>query len=259
MESIRQSSERGVNPLHNEHLKEGARPIFVSMTNEVAEIINMFDADEGATDVDHYAACLNVFSQDRVTNETSKVGVLSDVDGSNKFSAEFRNCLGVVVVGSQGREEHQSLLIHIDPIYFKGDATEFSKLLSVKLEEIKAKTEEGSMDALIFAGRIPDSDLKADFDYELEHYQSAITKLGDLLTTSLGFEPVVIPPKPANHKQATTVYFDTSNRRLYMAQSQVSRESLQKPFLPSSVHDVTPQYINPHPKIDSLLKGGWTD
>lgn len=246
------------NPLHNEHLSDDIKPIFVCIDYDDSKVIELFDDDEAAIDVDHYAACIGISSLNVVTNETSKIGVVSSLDTTNKFSAEFRNCIGLIAIGAVEPNLNKSLLLHIDPVYFKSDYNRLTEIVSEKLKQLQAESAVWSIDTLIFGGRIPDTTHAADFEYELDHYQNAISILGEIVNQTLGFESIVIPPKPLTHKIATTVYLDTNNRRLYLAQTALERSSLQKPFLASQVHSVTPKYINP--LIASTdIKGGWED
>jgi hypothetical protein len=74
------------NALRSEHLATGIKPILVCQTNNKLEVQRMFDEDESSIDVDHFAACKDLSPHEVLRNETKKIGVISKVDATNKFS-----------------------------------------------------------------------------------------------------------------------------------------------------------------------------
>lgn len=262
-----QTANPEVNALHNEHLLAGMSPIIVCLyaSENADQVIEKYDADETATDIDHYATSARVGSATLIENRSGWLGALSDLDSTNKFSAQFYNCLGLVIVGQELESKiNISFLLHIDPQYFTGKTDSFTAIVGQMLLNVKERCVLGSVDSVVFAGRTNSISTFDDFATSKE-YLAALTAIGGLVNDSLGFEPVVIKPKYKESSASTTVYFDTTARRLYLAQPQNQLTQYDREFLPSQAIDIVPiPPIAPKsfwdiPKDPRLPAGPWED
>lgn len=240
--------EEPKNPLKAEHLKEGVKPIIGAIgTPEQFEGSDgpereAFEDPSVNQDIDNNRS-LNVdYNGNPDTLNKLKFKhmgrgsyVISPIDGSDKFSRRFKNCTGLVVSGidkETGKEI--SFLSHQDSDYFfDGDKKHqtFTNDLRERLEELKSKCVEGTIDAVIMGGDY----IAGSYPRYREDYVESIGMLGKITKSILGFEPVVMTG-PKTGPGPDHVFYDTHNRRLYIERPEVGKEST-KSYLPSEVEE----------------------
>jgi len=150
------------------------------------------------------------------------------------FSESFKNCTGLIVAGiDKETGESVSFLSHEDPDYFLryASATEkFADDLRERIQELKDRCEEGTIDAVIVGGNY-----FSDRPKYRENYLMSIAVVSKEVKSVLGFEPVVITgPKTTSGQD--DVFYDNSHRRLYIMRTKVAQEGT-KSYLPSDIVD----------------------
>lgn len=227
------------------HLKDGFKPIMACVgansdfmtsetPNNILRIMNGVDL-ENAHDVDYYA------KQETLQERGFKIPekrsyVISPVDALDKFSKSFVNCTGLLATGKDKKTgEDISFLSHQDPTFFLSlnGRDEFVADIGERLRELRNRSVEGSVDAVILGGSYytePDlspkgSKYNGKFNSD---YIESIKLLAAEVEKSLGFEPIVIiGPKVAARPEYDTdnVFYDTKNRRIYIAREKVGLPS----------------------------------
>ncbi len=175
-----------------------------------------------------YSGNEEVYKKRNIKNAGKETYAMSECTPENKYSNEYFNSTGIIIVGEEKNSKKQiSFMTHQDPEKFLEDKKElFTKDLTDLIKIIKEKCKEKSIDAIIFGGN-------AGF----REYQESIKFLGNIITKELGFEPTVMTgPKSILSKgdEPTAGYFDTQNRRLYIRRSKQASE-LNESYLPSEV------------------------
>jgi len=193
-----------------EHLAEGFRPIMACVGTreeygkEIAELTNL---ESVGHNVDFYSNPKEL-DKKNFKNAGSQTYVISSTDGEPKLTKRLYNCTSLTAVGRKiDSETELSFLTHQDPYEFhnvKKDS--FVSHLKERLQELKSKCSEGSIDIVITGGwfneKYPDQ------------YQESLKILSSVVKEELGFEPQVIcGPK---NLAGDDVYFDTQKRRLYV-------------------------------------------
>ncbi len=155
--------------------------------------------------------------------------VISPVDSLDKFSTKIIDCTGVLVTGKDKLTgENISLLTHENPGAFRVSAQgSFTKDLQERLNELKDRSIEGSIDAIIIGGNYFDQD-----NHKM-NYKRSISELADTVYKVLGFEPIVIMG-PKVKDGADNVFYDNKNRRAYICRPEVGLNSTS-PFAPKDI------------------------
>jgi hypothetical protein len=140
----------------------------------------------------------------------------------------------VVGVDKDSNEE-VSLLTHQDPVNFlKSKREQFDEHIRESLRELKARCEQGTIDAVIIGG-------EARAEHFIPNYKESIGLLTEEVRQELGFDPIVAAG-PKKTRGSDAVYFDTKNRRLYLFREHPQDSS-------------TGGFI--HSNIDEVEKKGW--
>lgn len=216
-----------VNPLYSEHLAEGVRPI-------MASIVDSHHRDDQSTDamlsimgqgenIDYFWLPEN--SRDTMISPDKRTYIISGCDDKDKFSQNYIDCTGVVLVGTQRDTKKQiSFLSHQDPKVILGKyQDQFRRDLSKRINELKELSTHNSIDAVIFGGQ----------DIWFKKYKESIKLLSEICQKVLGFEPVVlVGPNTRILKGDTDIYLDTQNRRVYLDRPEQRKDSNQS-YLPS--------------------------
>lgn len=265
MERLKQStsSSENPNPLYSEHLSEDAKPIIIcAMDDDFDELIELSDNDLEVEEIDHgYIAAQGPESGEGIWNSTEWLGVISEVNTNNKFSAEYRSCVGLVVVGTaKDTGENLSFLLHIDAQYFFGSAETFTSAIRNKLKVISDSCLNGTIDAVMYGGRADMDSGEHSIDAKTHEYNKALDIISGEIVTHLGFEPIVYRPKSLRYgRQGTVVYFDNANRRLFLAQEERDLQKKAKIFIPSQKEIAVPKYENLLSGIKTLPMKPWED
>lgn len=222
------------NPIKSEHLREGEKPIMTCVVDSLGFNTKYKHRKEfkNATNVDYSG------NRDQLLEQGMKVRdlcnyVISPVDTKNKYTFGMYDCVSLVVSGRRSDGEYVSFLLHRKP--GSDDERSFTKDLKTSLSEIKALCEEGTLDAVIVGGVYFNFDDGHDSPIS-KAYINGIQKLGDIVSGSLGFEPVVVGgPKigPNNTSYSDAVLFKNGTRQLYLVRNQ--DETGNESFVPSQV------------------------
>lgn len=205
-----------INPAKSEHLKEGFDPIMACVSPG-----NYFSDENLDTVVQSLGPIQDInwhykeadLAKSKLRNAGEETYVISNVDASNKSSIKYLDCTGLVVVGRDSVTGQEiSFLTHQKPVEFlKKHREEFIKDLGQSLDEVKRRSLEGSIDAVIFAGNSAPELEPATVD----DYNNSLSFLTSEVLRHLGFPPVVLT-KPKSGGGFDNVILDTKNRQLYV-------------------------------------------
>ena len=211
------------------HLRADIRPIMtcVGTPDEFKSypgpIVAMRNADEAkkAHFIDYYATKTEL-DNNKFKNAGEQSYVISTIDKKNKFSTWFKDCTGLVVAGKDKETgDNISFLSHEDPQYFLSGEKNKNKFiidLRQRLNELKERCVDGTIDARVFGGNYLDYD-----EYSKENYLESIKLLSSTVIESLRFEPIVItgPKIVRGAGVCDDIFYDNDNRRLYIMRPRV--------------------------------------
>lgn len=160
--------------------------------------------------------------------------VISPVSEKDKVSESYIFCTGVVAAGKdKNTGENISVATHQNPKHFlfeDDSKNEFLRDFRSRLGELKERTKEGTVDVVIVGGEFP-----AESPEYVQKYRDSIGLLGEEVKNIFGFEPTVVTgPKTRllYEKDAESIYFDTKERRLYIARPHTG-DAMSESYLPS--------------------------
>lgn len=163
--------------------------------------------------------------------------VISVINNQDKFSNKFKNCTGLLVAGQdKNTGENISFLSHEDPDYFLSSEESRQKFMSdlrKRLEEMKGRSADGTIDARIVGGNYFID--KYSLDKFTKHYLKSIEVLTSEVSEALGFEPVVVMG-PKTIKGQDDVFYDNEHRRLYIMRPVVG-DSTSESFIQKEIKD----------------------
>ncbi len=205
--------------------------------------------EAGATPVDYYGNDA-VWKQFNQRNAGVDSYVISALDSSDKKSAGYADCTGLVAVGiDKETGKNISILTHQDSksvlnrnMPDAGRDT-FIADLSTSLTELRTRCESGSIDTVVFGGWTEGVGSSV-YPYSAEEYKEMVMLIGSLSQNVLGIDPVVVVGPNLEHNilgngmdedtvrslksggqtimdrdprdKDVSVIFDTQRRRLYM-------------------------------------------
>lgn len=150
--------------------------------------------------------------------------VLSPVDSNDKYSEDYVNCLGIIVVGRNPENDNVSFAGHInaDVIFSAGLEKKFSEDFIKHLRVLKERTVPGSVDIVFLGGEYPIKQIKNMAPQSLaeywDKYEKAIKKIRDLILSTQIPEPAIAIGPKVDILQGTSAYFSNHERRLYVIQ-----------------------------------------
>lgn len=152
------------------------------------------------------------YNKNNIKNAGQKTYAISECNDSPKYSTKYYDCTGIIIVGEEKEGSKQiSFMSHQDPqaiLDTDNKKEEFNKDIIDSINEIKNKTKEKSIDVIIFGGSYG------------RNYKKLINELRDIIIKEMGIEPVVMTGpncRVYDYNDDTRVYFDTQNRRLFIA------------------------------------------
>lgn len=228
------------NPLKSEHLKEGVNPIIACIgtreqfkqDKEFDVYLKMTSNQSERQNVDYYGDPIELANQN-FKNAGAYTYTISPVDNLDKFSEHFKNCTGLVVAGQDKKTgENISFASHQDPYYFLRERNKnvFMKDLKDQLEELKKRSKEGTIDAVIVGGNYLDPDAR--YNYQRD-YLASIKLLSEETRQILGFEPVVMTG-PKIVSGGDNIFYANGSRRLYIIRPEVGDRSSES-FIHSDI------------------------
>jgi hypothetical protein len=149
--------------------------------------------------------------------------LISGVDNFDKFSLDYGDCIGAIVVGRNKEGKNVSLMTHQKPENFINKNKEvFLKDLNERLD-VFINNIDGDIDVIIFGGN------KGGGDYE-----ESIKLMGSALKKKTSVAPSVITG-PNLSASMTDVFFDNTNRRLYLARGEQDSHTLNEDYLADEI------------------------
>ncbi|MFA5987214.1 MAG: hypothetical protein WC797_01000 [Candidatus Paceibacterota bacterium] len=233
--------ERNPYPTY-EHLKEGVKPL-VTCVGTIEEFIDNPEIQllyktvlplvgDNLDNVNYFGEVKELESHGFKTPSVDRSYAISPVDSKNKVSKGLVNCTGVVAIGLDSTTgETISFMSHENPRYFldgnRAQVMDFINDLCDTLEEIKARSEKGTVDASIVGGNyFSDIDGRGRKPVSFaRRYVSSIKLLSSKIEKVLGFRPTVITgPKTFVDPRGDMVYLDNNNRRIYLVRPQIGEK-----------------------------------
>ena len=237
------------NSLKSEHLNKSIKPIMggiydrETLDDKTKEYFKDFEKN---ADFVNFKYDADDISNNKMFNSGKLTYVISQCNNKNKYSHEYLNCTGVIVVGVDKKTgENISLLSHQNPEAFLKDETvkeNFIKDLNENLDTLISNCVPGTIDAVILGGNeeeISDPAFDENFRFGIDDievlmrekydiYEDSIKRLNFLLSKKLNFTPTVISGPNDNFKtkdHSLSIYFDNQNRRLYQVRPKQSSEN----------------------------------
>jgi len=223
-----------IDTLKSEHLNDGVKPIIACLETAGQSSSPPEMPNTGIEFVDLYGDNRELHEQG-FKKEGKEDYIISPINSNSKFSVEFADCTGIVAVGSEIISGNNiSFMSHQNPSYFLTEKREkFIADLRERLEEIKRKSQKGTIDVVIFGGRYSKTrDFKESDPLRnifIQEYIDSIKLLSAEINKELGFYPtVIVGPKLSPSEDS--VAFNNENRRLYVTRSE---KGLSSDFLQS--------------------------
>lgn len=189
-----------------DHLTEGFLPILTTVqdheniSSEALAELNKRINQESTTNV-QYAYHSQEWLQKRDVIQHSEPGeefwIMSKVDANDKFSKDYKSCLGLAVVGTDHEGNKISFLTHTNPKVFADQKSydEYIASLRGNLIEMRNRCQLGSIDAVSFGGRATwDANLPGEIDPEqtyADDYQIATEITANIVNEILNFKPII--------------------------------------------------------------------
>lgn len=223
------------NALKREHLKKEFSPIIVSVgsldqhTSSYEIMFTLFRLLKYATNI-QYGEGAESLDRKGFKHDGENTYIISTIDEQDKKSEGFKTCTGCIVVGvDKDTGKNISFLSHQDPFHFteKGKSA-FMEDFSESLLEIKNRSIEGSIDAIVVGGNALDLSYKGK-NYE-GYYKDSIEIISTLVEKELGFLPVVTT-EAKKYPGSDTILFDTEHRRAYLLRKTKMEDDDNTPYL----------------------------
>ncbi len=215
----------------NNHLEKGAKPIMVCVGtfDELEDTLKDFHErtktnPSTVINVDFFGSAS--WKNNNFRTDGDGAYVISIVDGSDKMSAGFMNCTGVLVCGAdKNTGKNLSFLTHQNPIqlFSCGAEDDFIELLEEQLKEIKERCKPGTIDAVVIGGSL-DSGYKDSNGTYKKDYLESLKLLSKEMNKFFGFDPVVINgPKMKASYDEDNFYFLNEDRKAFLVRTEVNQ------------------------------------
>ena len=215
-------------------LREDIMPINRQIVNinesdvELESIQEQMEEDEAVVHwVDFEGGDLDEMKKNGFKHDGISSYLISPISERDWFSDHYFDCTAAVVIGrdaNTGREI--SFLSHQDPNYFvdggEAKAKKFSQEMSDSLEELKARSEEGTVEVSFLGGNF--STTTQDEKYQHHHYKKSIETLRQIVQDSLGFDPRVLTGPNNNIGSETVITVETQKRKAWVERSKQADE-----------------------------------
>jgi len=234
-------------PQERVHLREGIPPMSGELVDtakgnpELEALRENMDEDGETHWVDFEGGDLEALEAEGFKDAGMGSYLISPIGERNWFSDRYMSCTGVVAIGrdvSTGREI--SFLSHQDPNYFvdgdKEKAETFARELNSSLEELKARSENDSVEVLLVGGNFNPKAANAG-GYRHDQYKKSIQALNQIIQETTGFVPKVLAG-PNNHVGSeTVVVVETQKRKIWIDRDKQLPE-FDQPYLASDIDEV---------------------
>lgn len=198
---------------NSSHLKAGVRPIIAcigtpdqfNQTNPA--LFNQIPG--GSHDVNYHGG--SIYENEKSKHRKKESYIISPVDHLDKFSKSYYNCLGIIVTGQDKKtDKNISFLSHQDPVDFLKNQYRkniFRRDLNLTLLEIKERSFERTIDAVIFGGNYLE-DLRSQ-----NNYVKSVKLLTIEAKKVLEFKPLIMTG-PKDNIEKDDVFYNNDNRLL---------------------------------------------
>lgn len=230
-----------INTLESEHLNKGVKPIMGGVydrNNLDRETEYFLDDFKKNAEFVNFEYSEEDLKKNEILNGGKNTYLISRFDNKDKYSTSFLDCTGMVVSWiDKNTGEKMSFLTHQNYSSFVEDNKEilfkFKGDINKSLDFVSTNAIPGTVDVAIFGGNDKedeDSNSFEDFQYgrsdiddfakeKFFTYKKSISLLNNIVSSKLGFSPVVIEGPNENFdttNHGLSVYFDNRNRRLYL-------------------------------------------
>lgn len=270
------------NALKGEHLNKGIKPIIGGIyvrpelnkkhSKEDMEDTEFFKEFEKNAEFLDFRLNPEKFFSSKWNKNKDGTYLISPIDGKNKYSKDFLDCLSVCVVGKEKETgKNISFISHLNPeaIFENRDIRlRFEKDLKNRIEEIVNRCEEGTIDVAILGGNkdIEYNDYINSVDIDkmnpqdlydfvgenasgpFEKYKNTIYLLDKIFLETLKFNPTVICGPNSNIKinelkgsNALDLYFNTENRNISILRPKNEKVN-DESFLASDIDNQIKKY-----------------
>lgn len=193
---------RIIENLKPEHLESGFEPIMICVDD-----VGHYDKSlmENAEYVDYFK---NKTDKGNSLQHRDRAYIISDISPGNKYTNELYSCTSIIAVGSDKQTgENISFMSHQDCVAVD-EYDSFALDIKKRLNELKSKSQEGSIDIVIVGGMVNSK-------YVAKNYEDTLSKLSAYIKEVAGFDPIIVGPKEHDFVK-DSVLFDDKNRRIYL-------------------------------------------
>ncbi len=247
------------NALKSEHLKEGVSPIMGGIYDRAtidSDSSKHFSEIEKNSDYVNFSYRANDIEKNGMYNSGDSTYVISLINNKDKYSKAYLDCTGVVVSGiDKITGENISFLSHQNPqelFEIESVRTNFKRDLTKSLDEMLARCEPNTIDAVIMGGNknveeiIIDEDFQRGRDNEdkildddFGPYRKSIKFLNFIISNKLNFSPVVITGPNDNFRteqHTLDVYYENKGKHLSMIRPQ-QKQANNESFMASDIEE----------------------
>lgn len=165
----------------------------------------------------------------------------SGLNARDKFSENYVNCLGTLLVGQEkDSEQCLSLLIHNMPTPLLPSWDVFKQRLTQQVQAFLQKINPPTLDMVLFGGNYFPSESSLYKNFQKD-YETSVQKLTQVLHKTTGQIPTVITG-PNLIGEKTHAYFDTQKRRLYIHRFQQPLGVSNIPYQSSQLPEMIPRW-----------------
>jgi len=227
------------------HLKEGVAPIVMCIGTR-----SDFEKEPGLTDhlgywgenpervFVNYEDDLHENTSKGIVNAGQETYAISPISDLDKFSLKYKNCMGVIAAGQDKiTGKNISFLTHQGPVKILPEGELRNRFLAdfkSRLKEIKDRSVQGTIDAIIFGGNYLDSDKvekdpdrlpgvpKVEFE---KNYKDLMRLLSNQVFEVFGFQPTIIAGPKTTDRDTDNAIYDNDHRRLYLRRPEIGEKS----------------------------------
>lgn len=172
----------------------------------------------------YYGAEVEDLNSKGELNDGKFTYVISNIDNSNKYSEDFKNCTGVVVAGINKNGEKISFMSHENSgVFLDRHIREFTSHLDKRMLEMQDLCIKGSIDVIILGGKYLNQD-----NYYKKSYEEALALLSTEIEKILTIKPQIINgPKidEALKIGPDSAYYNNNERVLYFVRPKINPET----------------------------------
>jgi hypothetical protein len=156
-------------------------------------------------------------------------------------SDRYFNCTAVVAIGRDANTGKEiSLLSHQDPRYFADGGAEksgiFSRELSESLKELKARSQNDTIEVLLLGGNYNINAKEEDEGYQHRHYKQSIEKLRQIVQETLEFDPKVLAGPNNNVGSEMVIIVETQKRKVWIERTNQPSE-FDQPYMANALNE----------------------